>query len=142
MNAAYLQEPQGPDEEGDGLHHQSEPLRHLRPGQQLQPQLRDHRQWPNLFERGGYEGRGAVALHERRLLRQRFDCARARVDAYARLRARAQSDTGVGRILVFPLAFPEFLRKGFWEDPEIQETPCDYDFVFTHMQTLSQFLLP
>ena len=33
----------------------------------------------------------------------RFDCARARTLAYAWLRARAQSDTGVGRILMFGL---------------------------------------
>ena len=112
ISIANPQGPDGLDEEGHGLHHQVEPLHQLCPGQQLKPQLRHHRQWPDLLERGGYEGRGAVALHERRLLRQRFDCARARVDAYARLRARAQSDTGVGRILVFPLAFPEFFRKG------------------------------
>ena len=65
----------------------AEPLRHLCPGEQLQPQLRDDPQWPDLFERGGYEGRRAVALHERRMLRQRFDCARARVNAHPRLRA-------------------------------------------------------
>ena len=56
-----------------------------------------------MLERAWYEGRGAAALLELSLLRQRADCARARVDAHPRLRARAQSDTGVGMVLMLEL---------------------------------------
>ena len=56
-----------------------------------------------MLERAWYERRGAAALLELSLLRQRADCARARVDAHPRLRARAQSDTGVGMVLMLQL---------------------------------------
>ena len=46
-----------------------------------------------------YEGWGAVALLEPTLLQQLVGCARASADAYAWLHVRAQSDTGVGRVL-------------------------------------------
>ena len=52
-----------------------------------------------MLKRARYERWLTVALLELALLRQRFDCARARAAAFARLRARAQSDTGVGKVL-------------------------------------------
>ena len=66
-----------------------------------------------MLQRAWYEGRGAAALLELSLLRQRAGCACARVDAHPRLRARAQSDTGVGRILMLRLLifYPRFLLK-------------------------------
>ena len=65
-----------------------------------------------LFKWAWYERRRAVALLELSLLWHRVDCACARANAHAWLRARAQSDTGVGRILMFgPLKIhPDFLK--------------------------------
>ena len=50
-----------------------------------------------MLKRAWYEGRGAVALLELSLLQRWFDCACARVDA------RAQSDIGVGMVLMLEL---------------------------------------
>ena len=83
FNRVTPQYTEAPNEKDDGLHHPPDPLHHLRPGRQRQPWLCDDPTWPQLFERGGYEGRGAVALHELGLLLEGVDCACATADAYA-----------------------------------------------------------
>ena len=90
------------DEEGNGLPHQLVPLRQICP-QKLKKKKSElgHDLSRHKVQKWDWNARREPGnVLELGLLSRRLDCARARAHGYAWLQARAQSDTGVGRVLV------------------------------------------
>ena len=69
-----------------------------------------------MFKRARYERRTADASLELALLRPGLDCSCSRADAHPGVCPRAQSDSGVGRLLFCLFLQLLFLRMGHFPD--------------------------